>query len=134
MKAKLIIIVIIVLCVAFPTGAKGCLIGHLTLKNRFVHSATGESRAMPDGILTEEIFPIYESLARGRVGQPMTILGIRANCRAPEEMAAAGAFVAFDAASYISGQTIPYWPTAPRRKEGSPCPSGSLSLRSLLCA
>lgn len=130
---------------------------------------------MPDGILTEEIFPIYESLARGGVGLIITghmyvdqdrkcgakqtgiandahlpglrrlaqvsrenetkvVAQINYTARHPNEMSraeirnAAGAFVAFDAASYISGQTISCWPTAARRKEGSPCPSGSLSL------
>ena len=49
-----------------------CSIGHLTLKNRFVRSATGESRAGPDGILKEGVFPIYESLAYGGVGLIIT--------------------------------------------------------------
>ncbi len=49
-----------------------CSIGHLALKNRFVRSATGESRARPDGTLEEEIFPIYESLAHGGVGLIIT--------------------------------------------------------------
>ncbi len=46
--------------------------GHLALKNRFVRSATGESRADDEGILTEEIFPIYEALAAGGVGLIIT--------------------------------------------------------------
>ncbi len=32
--------------------------GHLALENRFVRSATGESRAGSDGVLKEEIFPL----------------------------------------------------------------------------
>ena len=47
-------------------------IGCLALKNRFVRSATGESLARPDGVLKEEVFPIYESLARGGVGLIIT--------------------------------------------------------------
>ncbi|UCG28162.1 MAG: NADH:flavin oxidoreductase, partial [Bacteroidales bacterium] len=47
-------------------------VGHLTLKNRFVRSATGESRATSDGILREEVFPIYENLAGGGVGLIIT--------------------------------------------------------------
>ena len=43
-------------------------IGALELKNRFVRSATGENRAELDGVLKEEIFPIYEELAEGGVG------------------------------------------------------------------
>jgi len=49
-----------------------CSIGQLSLKNRFVRSATGESRATPDGVLKEEVFPIYESLAYGGVGLIIT--------------------------------------------------------------
>ena len=49
-----------------------CSIGRLALKNRFVRSATGESRARPDGVLKEEVFPIYESLAKGGVGLIVT--------------------------------------------------------------
>jgi 2,4-dienoyl-CoA reductase-like NADH-dependent reductase (Old Yellow Enzyme family) len=49
-----------------------CSIGHLVLKNRFVRSATGESRATLNGVLTEEVFPIYEKLACGGVGLIIT--------------------------------------------------------------
>ena len=42
------------------------------MKNRFVRSATGESRARGDGVLEDEIFPVYESLARGGVGLIIT--------------------------------------------------------------
>jgi 2,4-dienoyl-CoA reductase-like NADH-dependent reductase (Old Yellow Enzyme family) len=47
-------------------------IGPLSLKNRFVRSATAESAATPDGILTESAFPIYEALAHGGVGLIIT--------------------------------------------------------------
>ena len=49
-----------------------CSIGTLALKNRFVRSATGESRAGADGVLIEEVFPIYEALAAGGVGLIIT--------------------------------------------------------------
>lgn len=45
-----------------------CSIGSLSLKNRFVRSATGESRATPEGVLLDSVFPIYEALADGGVG------------------------------------------------------------------
>lgn len=47
-------------------------IGSLALKNRFVRSATGESRATEDGVLKDEIYPIYETLAEGGVGLIIT--------------------------------------------------------------
>ncbi len=47
-------------------------IGQLSLKNRFVRSATAESSATPDGVLTEAVFPIYEALAQGGVGLIIT--------------------------------------------------------------
>ena len=47
-------------------------VGSLTLKNRFVRSATGENRATADGVLIDEIFPIYEKLAEGGVGLIIT--------------------------------------------------------------
>ena len=47
-------------------------IGSLALKNRFVRSATGESRATLDGVLKDEIYPIYETLAEGGVGLIIT--------------------------------------------------------------
>jgi len=49
-----------------------CTVGSLELKNRFVRSATGESRATPEGTLQEEVFPIYEALADGGVGLTIT--------------------------------------------------------------
>ena len=42
--------------------------GKLSLKNRFVRSATYERRAKDDGHLNDEIYNIYESLAKGGVG------------------------------------------------------------------
>ncbi len=47
-------------------------IGRLSLKNRFVRSATAESSATSDGVLTEAVFPIYEALAHGGVGLIIT--------------------------------------------------------------
>ena len=49
-----------------------CSLGHLTLRNRFVRSATAESRATHKGVLKDEIFPIYEALACGGVGLIIT--------------------------------------------------------------
>ena len=49
-----------------------CSIGYLRLKNRFVRSATGESRATLHGTLRGEIYPIYETLAAGGVGLIIT--------------------------------------------------------------
>jgi 2,4-dienoyl-CoA reductase-like NADH-dependent reductase (Old Yellow Enzyme family) len=49
-----------------------CAIGRLSLKNRFVRSATAESAAAPDGVLTEAVFPVYEALAAGGVGLIIT--------------------------------------------------------------
>lgn len=47
-------------------------IGPLRLKNRFVRSATAESAATPDGVLTEGVFSVYEALAGGGVGLIIT--------------------------------------------------------------
>jgi 2,4-dienoyl-CoA reductase-like NADH-dependent reductase (Old Yellow Enzyme family) len=47
-------------------------IRQLSLKNRFVRSATAESAATHDGVLTEAVFPIYERLAHGGVGLIIT--------------------------------------------------------------
>jgi len=47
-------------------------IGPLSLKNRFVRSATAESAATPDGVLMEAVFPLYEGLAQGGVGLIIT--------------------------------------------------------------
>ena len=43
-------------------------LGSLQVKNRFVRSATGESRADRTGALKDVVFPIYEALADGGVG------------------------------------------------------------------
>ena len=45
---------------------------NLKLKNRLVRSATWEGLANPDGGLPEEIYAIYEELARGGVGGIIT--------------------------------------------------------------
>jgi 2,4-dienoyl-CoA reductase-like NADH-dependent reductase (Old Yellow Enzyme family) len=47
-------------------------VGSLSLKNRFVRSATGESEATDKGVLGKEIFPVYEALAAGGVGLIVT--------------------------------------------------------------
>lgn len=43
-------------------------IGPMSVKNRFVRSATGESRADKEGLVQDTMFPIYEALAAGGVG------------------------------------------------------------------
>lgn len=43
-------------------------VGPLDVKNRFVRSATGESRADKEGVIKDEMIPIYEELAAGGVG------------------------------------------------------------------
>lgn len=45
---------------------------HLNAKNRLVRSATWEGIAAPDGSLTEEVYSIYEKLAKGGVGVIIT--------------------------------------------------------------
>jgi len=47
-------------------------IDHLKLKNRLFRSATWEGLAAEDGTLTEEIYSIYENLAKGGVGTIIT--------------------------------------------------------------
>ncbi len=46
--------------------------GPIRLKNRFVRSATGESRANEEGCLKDTVFPIYKKLADGGVGLIIT--------------------------------------------------------------
>jgi len=43
-------------------------IGPLEVKNRFVHSATYECMASPNGEVTDELVNRYRNLARGEVG------------------------------------------------------------------
>jgi len=45
-----------------------CTLGPLTVKNRFVRSATAEGRANKEGLLKDDVAPIYEALAAGGVG------------------------------------------------------------------
>lgn len=47
-------------------------LGNLTLKNRFVRSATWEGIALPDGGITDEAYEIYDELAKGSVGAIIT--------------------------------------------------------------
>lgn len=47
-------------------------VNRLKLKNRLVRSATWEGLGMPDGSLPEEVFEIYEELAKGGVGAIIT--------------------------------------------------------------
>ncbi|MBQ7746513.1 MAG: NADH:flavin oxidoreductase [Spirochaetia bacterium] len=47
-------------------------LGNLSLKNRLIRSATWEGIARPDGSLTEEVYEIYDELARGGVGLVIT--------------------------------------------------------------
>lgn len=47
-------------------------IGNMTLKNRFVRSATWENMATEDGHMTAKLYDIYETLAKGEVGLIVT--------------------------------------------------------------
>ncbi len=47
-------------------------IGNMTLKNRFIRSATWENMATEDGHMTEKLYDIYEELAKGEVGLIVT--------------------------------------------------------------
>ncbi|MDL2044841.1 NADH:flavin oxidoreductase, partial [Vibrio parahaemolyticus] len=47
-------------------------IGSMTLKNRFVRSATWENMATEDGHMTAKLYDIYEELAKGEVGLIVT--------------------------------------------------------------
>jgi 2,4-dienoyl-CoA reductase-like NADH-dependent reductase (Old Yellow Enzyme family) len=47
-------------------------IGNVTLKNRFIRSATWESMATDDGHMTDKLYDIYEELAKGEVGLIVT--------------------------------------------------------------
>lgn len=46
----------------------------MTLKNRFFRSATWDGLAMPDGSLTDDLYAIYENVAKGGVGAIVTAL------------------------------------------------------------
>lgn len=47
---------------------EACTIGPVEVKNRFVRSATGESRADKEGFVKDAMIPVYEELAAGGVG------------------------------------------------------------------
>lgn len=47
-------------------------IGKMTLKNRFIRSATWENMATEDGHMTKQLYAIYEELAKGEVGLIVT--------------------------------------------------------------
>ncbi|ABZ74764.1 NADH:flavin oxidoreductase/NADH oxidase [Shewanella halifaxensis HAW-EB4] len=47
-------------------------IGKMTLKNRFVRSATWENMATEDGHMTDKLYSVYEELAKGEVGLIVT--------------------------------------------------------------
>ncbi|WP_099192675.1 NADH:flavin oxidoreductase [Tepidibacter mesophilus] len=47
-------------------------LGNMTLKNRFVRSATWENRTTKDGHMTDELYKVYEELAKGEVGLIVT--------------------------------------------------------------
>ncbi|MEC7941079.1 MAG: NADH:flavin oxidoreductase [Pseudomonadota bacterium] len=47
-------------------------IGTITLKNRFMRSATWENMATEDGHMTDKLYAIYEELAQGEVGLIVT--------------------------------------------------------------
>lgn len=44
----------------------------MTLKNRFFRSATWDGLARPDGSLTDDLYAIYENVAKGGVGAIVT--------------------------------------------------------------
>ena len=52
--------------------SKPMQIGNLTIKNRFVRSATYEKRATADGAATDELVGFYRALAEGGVGLIIT--------------------------------------------------------------
>ncbi|ELR66927.1 putative NADH-dependent flavin oxidoreductase [Photobacterium marinum] len=47
-------------------------LGNMTLKNRFIRSATWENLATEDGHMTDKLYAIYEELAKGEVGLIVT--------------------------------------------------------------
>ncbi|MDR8525677.1 NADH:flavin oxidoreductase [Shewanella fidelis] len=47
-------------------------IGNMTLKNRFVRSATWENMATETGHMTDKLYSVYEELAKGEVGLIVT--------------------------------------------------------------
>lgn len=47
-------------------------IGNMTLKNRFIRSATWENMATEEGHMTDKLYDIYEELAKGEVGLIVT--------------------------------------------------------------
>lgn len=47
-------------------------IGNMTLKNRFIRSATWENMATDEGHMTDKLYAIYEELAKGEVGLIIT--------------------------------------------------------------
>jgi len=47
-------------------------IGNMTLKNRFIRSATWENMATEEGHMTDKLYAIYEELAKGEVGLIVT--------------------------------------------------------------
>lgn len=47
-------------------------IGSMTLKNRFIRSATWENMATEEGRMTDKLYAIYEELAKGEVGLIVT--------------------------------------------------------------
>ncbi len=51
---------------------KEAKIGNMTVKNRFVRSATAERTVDDDGFVTDEMFDIYRNLAEGGVGLIIT--------------------------------------------------------------
>ena len=50
-------------------------LGNITLKNRFVRSATWENMSTNEGHLTEALYKIYENLSKGEVGLIITGYG-----------------------------------------------------------
>lgn len=47
-------------------------LGNMTIKNRFVRSATWENMATEDGHMTDDLYKVYKDLAKGEVGLIIT--------------------------------------------------------------
>ena len=62
-------------------------LGHLTIKNRLIRSATMETDVIRDGLITPELKEEYVQLAKGGVGLIITgMMGIGPNSRVAAEM------------------------------------------------
>jgi 2,4-dienoyl-CoA reductase-like NADH-dependent reductase (Old Yellow Enzyme family) len=57
------------------------MVGNVEIKNRFIHSATYEGMAAPDGRVTKNLIKRYHQLAQGDVGLIIPGLGAFQKCR-----------------------------------------------------